>query len=89
MSSKKEDRLLKDEEILDNPFDRSIGWRPDGVSPRDIWIAKAQDTKSYAQALKDVGEAFELYRKTGHLNRTVVEWFIEALKRGELPEEEK
>lgn len=41
--------------------------------------------KGYTQALKDVGELLEAYYITGHLNSTVTEWFIEAIKRGEMP----
>ncbi len=34
---------------------------------------------------EQIGKLFDSYRKTGHLNRTVTEWLIDNLLKGEIP----
>ena len=55
---------------------------------RREYEAKVKLAKDFvrAETLKEVGEWLTEQIKGGHLNRTVIEYLIENLMRGEMPE---
>lgn len=77
------DRLLTEEQLM-------------GIYDWDFWnkivsegigkALRAQDARSYAQALKDVGEWLEALVKEGGI---VPHILLEALKQGEMPKEQR
>ncbi len=99
-----EDRLLTDEEleedIRENYEDFRVKDEHNYIQDILIWTKEAQDTKSYAQALKDVGEwlvkqipDYDWRQKHSTPNDAILAHFlfseIESLKQGKIPEGEK